>query len=70
MSQTKKQSIIEVIANTVVGLIISVGVSVLLFPLMGIPVTFGENLGITLIFTVISLVRSFVMRRIFNKIHK
>jgi|TARA_R110000822_G_scaffold12473_7_gene45134 hypothetical protein len=70
MSQTKKQSIIEVIANTVVGFIISVGVSVLLFPLMGIPVTFGENLGITLIFTVISLVRSFVMRRIFNKIHK
>mgnify|MGYP003631072227 FL=1 len=70
MSQTKKQSIIEVIANTVVGFIISVGVSVLLFPLMGIPVTFGENIGITLIFTVISLVRSFVMRRIFNKIHK
>ena len=70
MSQTKKQSIIEVIANTVVGFIISVGVSVLLFPLMGIPVTFGENLGITLIFTVISLVRSFIMRRIFNKIHK
>tara|TARA_R110000744_G_scaffold16476_1_gene45392 strand:+ start:1358 stop:1570 length:213 start_codon:yes stop_codon:yes gene_type:complete len=70
MSQTNKQSIIEVIANTVVGFIISVGVSVLLFPLMGIPVTFGENLGITLIFTVISLVRSFVMRRIFNKIHK
>ena len=70
MSQTKKQSIIEVIANTVVGFIISVGVSVFLFPLMGIPVTFGENLGITLIFTVISLVRSFVMRRIFNKIHK
>jgi hypothetical protein len=70
MSQTKKQSIIEVIANTVVGFIISVGVSVLLFPLMGIPVTFGENLGITLIFTVISLVRSFLMRRIFNKIHK
>ena len=70
MSQTKKQSIIEVVANTVVGFIISVGVSVVIFPLMGIPVTFGENLGITLIFTVISLVRSFVMRRIFNKIHK
>ena len=70
MSQTKKQSIIEVIANTVVGFIISVGVSVLLFPLMGIPVTFGENIGITLIFTLISLVRSFVMRRIFNKMHK
>lgn len=70
MGQTKKQSIIEVIANTVVGFIISVGVSVLLFPLMGIPVTFGENIGITLIFTLISLVRSFVMRRIFNKMHK
>jgi len=70
MAQTKKQSIIEVIANTLVGFIISVIVSVFLFPMMGIPVTFGENLGITLIFTVISLIRSFVMRRIFNKLHK
>lgn len=70
MSQTKKQSIIEVIANTVVGFIISVVVSIFVFPLMGIPVTFGENLGITLIFTVISLIRSFAMRRIFNKLHK
>jgi hypothetical protein len=70
MAQTKKQSIIEVIANTVVGFVISVMVSVVLFPLMGIPVTFGENIGITTIFTVISIVRSFIMRRIFNKLHK
>ena len=70
MAQTKRQSIIEVIVNTAVGFVISIGISVVLFPLMGIPVTLNENISITLIFTVVGIIRSFVMRRIFNKLHK
>jgi len=69
MAQTNKQSIIEVIANTVIGFIISVGISIGLFPLMGIPITLSENISITIIFTIVGVIRSFIMRRIFNKLH-
>jgi hypothetical protein len=36
------------------------------FPLFGIHVTFADNLGISAYFTIISLIRGFVVRRVFN----
>jgi len=70
MGQTNRQSMIEVVSNTLVGFITSIGISVIIFPIMGIPVTLNENVSITFIFTVFGLIRGFVMRRIFNKIFR
>ncbi len=61
--QTKKNSIVEILLNTGSGFIVSFGITSLLLPYM---VTVGA-FGITCIFTVVSLVRSYVWRRIFNK---
>jgi len=70
MGQTKRQSFIEIMTNTVVGFLISVVVQLIIYPVLEIEVSIGENLTITTIFVVIGIVRSYVMRRIFNRIYK
>jgi len=65
--QTKKFSLIESITNTFVGFIISLLIQLIIYPTMGIPVTFKQNIIITVIFTVASILRGYILRRIFNK---
>ena len=64
--QTKKGSMIEAVINVAVGYGVAVTSQVLVFPLLGIEVAFKTNLLIGLIFTVISLVRQYILRRIFT----
>jgi len=66
--QSRKMSLIESITNVIVGCSISVLAQVLIFPIFGISATIKENLLIGLCFTVISIARSYILRRIFNKI--
>lgn len=66
MSQTKTASFIEAWANIAVGFAINFTANMIVLPLFGFDVTYGDALGIGLIFTVISLVRSYVIRRWFN----
>ena len=66
--QSRKMSLIESITNVIVGYSISVLAQVLIFPMFGISATIKENLLIGLCFTVISIARSYILRRIFNKI--
>lgn len=68
-SQTKWHSWIETCVNTAVGYVINVTAQHYLFPVIGIHISVGANLMIGLIFTVISIVRSFTLRRIFNWWH-
>lgn len=70
MSQSKKHSLLESIANVVIGLIISILAQIVLYWLMDIPVSFGQNLIITGVFFCLSFVRGYIIRRIFNKLHK
>lgn len=64
--QTKTQSLIEAGANVLVGYLVALLSQLLVFPLFGIHVPFSSNLAIGAWFTVISLVRSYVLRRWFN----
>jgi len=57
---------IEAFANVAIGYGVAVTSQVLVFPLVGINVDIETNLLIGLIFTVISLVRSYILRRIFT----
>lgn len=68
MAQTNKQSMIEVVINTVTGFFTSMGIQLIIFPIMDIPVTLNENFQITFIFMVFGVLKGFIMRRIFNKI--
>jgi predicted membrane protein len=67
MKQTKKQSLIESLTNTAVGFLISLAATFVIIPLVGYASTFSKNLIVTLFFTVVSIVRGYVIRRYFNK---
>lgn len=67
MSQSKRQSLIEAITNTTVGFGISLLSISIILPLMGFETSTGQNITLTVYFTLISIVRSYILRRIFNK---
>lgn len=64
--QTKKQSFLETIVNTFIGFAISLIATFIILPLFGIESTVAKNIGITMCFTVISILRGYVVRRYFN----
>jgi hypothetical protein len=68
--QTKIQSLIESWANISIGYGVALASQILVFPLFGIHVDLKKNIGIGIIFTGISLARSYTIRRIFNKLHR
>jgi len=67
MKQTKHKSLIESITQTIIGLGTSILIQVILYPIMGIPVTFAQNIIITLVFFIVSILRGYLVRRYFNK---
>ena len=67
--QSKKQSVYESITNVVVGLVISFIIQLILYPLLNIEVSLNQNIFITFVFFVVSFIRGYVIRRIFNKIN-
>ena len=64
--QSRKQSAIEAVANVLVGYWVAVAAQVAIFPCFGIQASLHDNLAIGGLFTVVSLVRSYALRRIFN----
>jgi|688.fasta_scaffold52041_7 hypothetical protein len=70
MGQSKKQSIIESIVQTLIGLLTSIAIQLIIYPLMNIPVTFSQNVIITIVFFLVSIVRGYLVRRYFNKLKK
>ena len=65
--QTKYQSLIESLINILIGYLTALLSQVLIFPLFDIYVSLQDNLLIGLYFTIISLLRSYLVRRYFNK---
>jgi hypothetical protein len=66
MSQNKKHSLIESVTQTIIGLGTSIAIQVVLYPILGIPVSFKQNLIITAVFFIVSIIRGYLVRRIFN----
>lgn len=67
--QSKRHSLIEAVLNTAIGYVIAILTQVAVFPLFGIHIPLEQDLLIGLIFTVVSLVRSYALRRLFNRWH-
>ena len=65
--QTKYQSLIESLTNILIGYLTALLSQVLIFPLFDIYVSLQDNILIGLYFTIISLLRSYLVRRYFNK---
>ena len=66
MNQTKLESLAESVLNIVIGFVVALASQVVIFPLVGIHVPLTTNLTISFWFTVISLIRSYIIRRWFN----
>jgi len=66
MKQSRLMSLVESLANVLVGYGVAVATQMVVFPLFGLAVTVTENLLIGLIFTIVSIVRSYALRRGFE----
>ncbi|WP_044419447.1 DUF7220 family protein [Halarcobacter anaerophilus] len=65
--QSKTESFIESILNTASGFVLSLFLVNTVLPFYGFDVKPGQSLEIVLIFTVASVCRSYIWRRVFNK---
>lgn len=70
MNQSRTGSLIEALANIAIGFGINLAANLVVLPWFGFNVSAGQAFGIGVVFTVISLVRGYFIRRWFNaKLH-
>ena len=69
MKQSRTMSLVEAIANVIVGYGVAVLTQILIFPIFGLHTTLAENLKMGFVFTIVSIGRSFALRRVFEAIH-
>lgn len=68
MKQSRAMSLVEAIANVAVGYGIAVVTQIMIFPIFGLHTTLAQNLQMGAVFTVVSIARSFALRRVFETI--
>lgn len=66
MGQSKFSSFIEACINTAIGFMTTLVLAPVVYPLFGHAFTLAQNLGITAIFTIVSIFRGYAVRRWFN----
>ena len=66
--QSHLMSAVEAGTNVLIGYLVSVAANIIVLPMFGYDVTIFDSFAIGLAFTAISLVRSYVLRRVFNRI--
>ena len=64
--QTKRGSVMEVLLNIAIGYGISYTANAMILPMYGFTISHAQNLQIGVIFTAISVVRGYYVRRLFN----
>lgn len=66
--QSKKLSLVESIVNVISSFVIGVITQILVFPFYGLEISVMANISLTLIFSLTSFIRSYIVRRIFNRL--
>ena len=64
--QSKKQSFIESLTSVGIGWLIGVILNMLVLPLFDYDVSLTDGVLISIIFTAVSVIRSYAIRRFFN----
>jgi hypothetical protein len=65
--QSRRMSLIEAITNVVLGYVLAVATQIMVFPWFGLHPSLGENMALGAVFVGISLLRSYALRRIFER---
>ncbi len=68
MKQSRTMSMVEAAANVVVGYVLAIATQIVVFPWFGIETGLPEHLKIGLAFVGVSLVRGYLLRRLFEAI--
>ena len=67
MKQSRRMSLVESLANVAVGYGVAVLTQIVVFPFFGLYVSLAENLVMGAVFTIVSIARSFTLRRVFEE---
>ena len=68
--QTRLMSLVETMTNVAAGLVISFLSQIVVFKIYDVHLSTQQNVEITLYFTIISILRSYALRRFFNSIRR
>jgi hypothetical protein len=66
IGQSRKSSLVEALVNVLIGLVINFCANIIFFPLFGWHIDAKQNITLGGIYTVISIIRSYTIRRWFN----
>ena len=66
MDQTRLGSLIEAGINVLIGFVINMAANFVILPLVGFEITLAQNLFIGVLYTLVSVARSYIVRRWFN----
>ena len=64
--QSRMDSLIEAVVNTFIGWFVFLLAWLVIAWAYSVPMTWAKNIQITLWFTLVSLLRQFILRRLFN----
>jgi len=64
--QLKRHSLLEAVTNIFVGYTANLLANFIIFPIWGWTITLKQNIEIGVIYTVVSLARSYLLRRAFT----
>lgn len=70
MSQSRRQSFVEAVTNVCVGFVMAIAIQGFGYPLVGISARPGQMALVGAIFTAASLLRSYVLRRLFDRLNE
>jgi hypothetical protein len=65
--QSRKSSFYEACINVLIGFWINFFANLVILPMVGFHITVSQNLYIGLLYTIVSVARSYVIRRWFNR---
>lgn len=70
MKQSRLMSLVEATTNVVVGYLLAIATQIAVFPWFGIDAGLSDHLTIGLAFVGVSLVRGYLLRRLFERLGK
>lgn len=66
--QSRRASAVETLVSVAVGFVLSLALQVVLMRFYGVEHDLARDLQITLAFTFLSILRGYVLRRVFNRL--
>ena len=66
MRQSRIMSMVEAVTNVVVGYVLAIATQIVVFPRFGIETGLAEHMTIGLAFISVSLIRGYLLRRLFE----